>query len=320
VTRFVVGIDIGGSGTRAVLARLDPGGPVAVGTAEVAEPLRVGTQGIQVDHLVERVVRVAGALPRESVATAAIGCAGLVTLGEAVRELLPEAVARCVGTDRVILCPDLLTSYLGGLGWQPGAVVAAGTGAVALGTDLRGRWRRVDGWGYLVGDSGGGSWIGRYGLDAALRAHDGRTGGSPLLLDRLRYRFGEPAALARELACRPERAALLASFAPEVLAAADGGDARSVEIVGRAGTHLAESVVAALLPGGTRITALGGPVTASRLLSGRFAAEVHALRPDVEVCAPAGTGVDGAVLLAAAGDLPSGSEVIGAQLTRHTAG
>jgi N-acetylglucosamine kinase-like BadF-type ATPase len=320
VTRYVVGIDIGGSGTRAVLARLDAGGPVPVGTAEAAGPLRVGTTGILADDVVDRVVRVAGALPSQPVAAVAIGCAGLLTLGDQVRERLPAAVARCVGTDRVVLCLDILTSYLGGLGWQPGAVVAAGTGAVALGTDLRGRWRRVDGWGYLVGDCGGGSWIGRYGLDAALRAHDGRTGGSPLLLDRLRDRFGDPVALARELACRPDRAALLAGFAPEVLAAADGGDGRSVEIVARAGTHLAESVVAALLPGGTRVTAVGGPVTASRLLSGRFAAEVHALRPDVEVCAPAGTGVEGAVLLAAAGELPPHAELIGAQLTRHTAG
>ncbi|MCA1845918.1 MAG: hypothetical protein LC792_22560, partial [Actinobacteria bacterium] len=36
----------------------------------------------------------------------------------------------------------------------------------------------VDGWGHLLGDAGSGFWVGRKGLDAALRAHDGRPGGS----------------------------------------------------------------------------------------------------------------------------------------------
>jgi N-acetylglucosamine kinase-like BadF-type ATPase len=83
-----------------------------------------------------------------------------------------------------------VTAYAGALGQSPGGVVAAGTGLIALGTDLDTR-RRADGWGHLLGDCGGGAWIGRAGLEAALRAHDGRAGGSRPLLERMEAVFRE---------------------------------------------------------------------------------------------------------------------------------
>lgn len=90
---------------------------------------------------------------------------------------------------RLALAADAVTAYAGAVGQLPGAVVAGGTGMIALGTDLT-SWRRADGWGHLLGDSGGGAWIGRAGLDAAMRAHDGRRGGSAPLLARLEAVFG----------------------------------------------------------------------------------------------------------------------------------
>ena len=87
------------------------------------------------------------------------------------------AVARAVGT-RVIVTNDAVIGYLGALGAQPGVVIVAGTGVIALASGEDGRWARADGWGSLLGDDGGGYWIGRRGLALALRARDGR-GGSP---------------------------------------------------------------------------------------------------------------------------------------------
>ena len=63
---------------------------------------------------------------------------------------------------------DAVTAHLGALGGEPGAVIVAGTGAIALAVGRRRRWARADGWGTLLGDDGGGYWIGRAGL--ALRA------------------------------------------------------------------------------------------------------------------------------------------------------
>lgn len=121
--------------------------------------------------------------------TAVVGAAGLASLGDALRAELPGALGTEFGVRTVALVADAVTAYTGALGPRPGAVVAAGTGLIAIGTDL-GSWRRADGWGHLLGDCGGGAWIGRAGLEAALRAHDGRSGGSAALLALAEEVFG----------------------------------------------------------------------------------------------------------------------------------
>ena len=55
---------------------------------------------------------------------------------------------------------DAVTSYVGAIGFEPGAVVAAGTGVIALAGDRDGNFARSDGWGYILGDDGGGYYIG----------------------------------------------------------------------------------------------------------------------------------------------------------------
>src|SRR5699024_6362518 len=71
-------------------------------------------------------------------------------------------------------------AHLGALDGRGGAITVLGTGAIAIGhpgSDDHGHWcpgwSRVDGWGHLFGDRGGGAWLGRLGLDLALRTHDG---------------------------------------------------------------------------------------------------------------------------------------------------
>ncbi|WP_307829233.1 BadF/BadG/BcrA/BcrD ATPase family protein, partial [Streptomyces clavuligerus] len=145
------------------------------------------------------------------------------------------------------LASDAVTAYAGALGQRPGAVVAGGTGMVALGTDLT-RWRRADGWGHLLGDCGGGAWIGRAGLEAALRAHDGREGGSPALLAAAESAFGPARELPDRVYPRPDRPAVLASFAPEVGRCAADGDAVAARILALAARHVAEAA-GAVCPG-----------------------------------------------------------------------
>ncbi|WP_031086035.1 N-acetylglucosamine kinase [Streptomyces sp. NRRL WC-3549] len=229
---FVLGVDSGGSGLRVALGSADPGGQVF--TAACAEPVRTGPSGIDPAHLLAQVLPVA----RELLARA--------TLGDGLRTQLPTALADALGVRRVALAADAVTAYAGALGQRPGAVVAGGTGMIALGTDLA-TWRRADGWGHLLGDSGGGAWIGRAGLDAAMRAHDGRRGGSAALLARLEAVFGPAAGLPGLLYPRTNRPAVLASFAPEVAACA-AGDGVAAGILRAAAAHIAEAAAAACPP------------------------------------------------------------------------
>ncbi|ANP53236.1 N-acetylglucosamine kinase-like BadF-type ATPase [Streptomyces griseochromogenes] len=236
-------VDSGGSGLRVAVGV--PGrAPSARG--ETGEPVRTGERGIDPGHLMAQLVPLARALTAEAgvgeLGTAVVGAAGFASLGDALRAELPGALARELGVRSVALAADAVTAYAGALGPRPGAVVAAGTGLIAIGTDLTG-WRRADGWGHLLGDCGGGAWIGRAGLEAALRAHDGRDGGSGPLLARAEERFGPVRGLPGLLYPRSDRPAMLASFAPQVAACAPH-DPVAAGILRAAAQCMAESAAA----------------------------------------------------------------------------
>ncbi|MEU6281557.1 BadF/BadG/BcrA/BcrD ATPase family protein [Streptomyces sp. NPDC047028] len=250
-------VDSGGSGLRVVVGV--PGREPAAPRAS-KEPVRTGGRGIDPAHLMEQLVPLARALAEEAgvsgLEAAVVGAAGFASLGDALRAELPGALSRELGVRTVALAADAVTAYVGALGPRPGAVLAAGTGLIAVGTDLTG-WRRADGWGHLLGDCGGGAWIGRAGLEAALRAHDGRDGGSVALLSRAQERFGPVNGLPGLLYPRSDRPAVLASFAPQVAECA-GDDPVAAGILRAAARHMAESAAAVCPAAGSPEVAFTG--------------------------------------------------------------
>src|SRR5699024_2742062 len=105
-------------------------------------------------------------------------------------------------------------------------------------------WRRVDGWGHLLGDRGGGAWIGMRGLSRALAAHDGTDPAGAALLYAATARFGEPLQWPAQFYTQPDRAGVLASFAADVVELADD-DRAARAILTRAAAHAAASLSAA---------------------------------------------------------------------------
>lgn len=250
-------VDSGGSGLRVVVGV--PGQAPSVPRAS-REPVRTGARGIDPAHLLDQLVPLARALAAEAgvgeLDTAVVGAAGFASLGDALRAELPGALAEELGVRHVALAADAVTAYVGALGPRPGAVLAAGTGLIAVGTDLA-RWRRADGWGHLLGDCGSGAWIGRAGLEAALRAYDGRDGGSAPLLACVEEQFGPAPSLPGLLYPRSDRAAVLASFAPRVAACAPH-DPVAGGILRAAARHMAESAAAVCPAEGALEVALTG--------------------------------------------------------------
>ncbi|WAZ19801.1 ATPase [Streptomyces cinnabarinus] len=296
--RGLLAVDSGGSGLRVVVGTAERG---VLGQRESRVPVRTGAGGIDAGHLLDQLVPLVRELTAEAgldrVDTAAVGAAGLATLGDALRAELPGALAREFGVRRVALAADAVTAYTGALGSRPGAVVAAGTGLIAVGTDLT-CWRRADGWGHLLGDCGGGAWIGRAGLEAALRAHDGRPGGSAALLSRAEGLFGPMPGLPGQLYPRPDRPAVLASFAPEVAACA-GSDPVAVGILRAAARSMAESAAAVCPAEGTPQVALtGGLFKIGDALIVPLEEELSARLPHARRVAAAGDPLLGAVRIA----------------------
>ena len=205
-----------------------------------------------------------------------VGAAGALAAPDAARAL-GDALLASLGTQRVTVTSDAVIAHAGALNGEPGVVLIAGTGVVAVAIDANGALRTADGWGPWLGDEGGGAWIGAAGLRAALRAHDGR-GPATMLLDAARARFGAPETWPAHFT----DALALASFAPDVLAAQ--GDAAALEIVSAAAEALAATARAA---GHGPVSMVGG-------LAG-----VQALREQLDLIPAAGDALDGALRLGA---------------------
>lgn len=177
MVEYLVGVDGGGTATRALMARR--GGPVLA--QGQAGPSALG-QGIapaweQVQLAIRNAFASAG-LSLPSWDRCAVG-AGLS--GVSNRPWRDEFVARNPGFAQLIAETDSFTMLLGAHGGKPGAIVAAGTGSIGEVMRPDGSRFSVGGWGFPVSDEGSGAWIGLRAVRLAQCAMDGRINAGPLV-------------------------------------------------------------------------------------------------------------------------------------------
>src|SRR5699024_3157961 len=306
MSRFVIGIDIGGSGSRAALAadEEEPSTGRRVVDTFTGPRIEVGSGGSTVLEVARGLVDSAAStwadqLPE--VVGIGIGATGIASLSEGPAGVLAEFSAE-FGIPAVAAI-DAVTAHLGALDGRGGAITVLGTGAIAIGhpgSDDHGHWcpgwSRVDGWGHLFGDRGGGAWLGRLGLELALRTHDGVDEYGSVLLEAAIRRFGLPASWPGRFYTRSDRAGLLAEFATDVAEAARSGDAARSALAAARAAPLRRAETAASAP--VRIALTGGLAAAGGHLVEGFGAESARLHPDATIVDPAGGPLDGALTLA----------------------
>lgn len=250
----------------------------------------------QLTDVVEKALQAADAVP----STITFGVSGLTDAAADAEQLLQHPALD--GVSRVVVTHDSVTSFLGVLGDQYGAVVAAGTGVVTLGVGPE-HSARVDGWGYMMGDAGSGYWIGRAALDAVMRAFDGR-GPATALTAVVQERWPDLETAYRQLQASHDRVRTVASFAAPTALLADSGDEVAAEICSRAARELALAATTALrvtdAPADAAVGAVGG-VFGSLLIRAAFQDAVRADRPEARFVAAIGSGIEGAVALAGLG-------------------
>ena len=225
----VVGLDIGGTRSRAVLA--EEGEVLAEAEGGAGNPAAIGLARARsnLSDLLERLPEPASVRAVCAGAAGADGPWAMNRLRSVLAELLPGARVR------VVIDAHL---PLAAAGLDEGVVVIAGTGSIAYGRSATGLEARAGGWGHLLGDEGSGYWFGREAVRSALSAHDSGMRPSPLhraVLDHIGipdlidvpHRFHEDH--------RPDRWAALAPLVFEH--AADDPDA--LAIIERAGEALA---------------------------------------------------------------------------------
>lgn len=209
-----------------------------------------------------------------------------------------QAFKEC-GINKLVLTHDSVTNFLGALGDIPGAVVAAGTGVVTRGAGPAGSVR-VDGWGYLLGNAGAASWIGRRAMEAAMRSYDGRAA-STALLAQIEALFPDIERAYLSLAADPNRVQVFGQFAKTVSALA-ASDTTASEICREAGTELAWSATTALrrvgLAGTPAAVCAVGSVFQSAAVSEAFAIALKEFEPTAELRKADGNALDGADRLA----------------------
>jgi glucosamine kinase len=293
----VLAIDGGRSQCRAAV--LGPTGREIAAEGRGIPPLG-GPEGIQ--GIVQAVGEAAAlcSVNSETLEAVTAGLAGMLGSAEHAGEVA-RGLRRLLGVDRIVVTGDAVTGFAGALGLQPGVVMCAGTGAVALGVSADAS-ARSDGWGWRLGDAGSGYWIGRRGLEQALRAQDGR-GGSPLLAGLAEGLFGPLDDLSQRVEGSGNPTGYVAGFARQVGEAARRGDTTSLGIWAEAASELAASAAACarrLFPPGQAVAVSwsGGLFTAADLLLEPFLDRLRALVPEAVPTPPASDALAGAALLA----------------------
>jgi len=211
-------------------------------------------------------------------------------------------------TDNAVVVHDTTIAHAGALGGEPGIVVIAGTGSVALGNDETGNaYVRAGGWGYFFGDEGSALWIARTALRRAMLRED--RGEPSQLGARANAFFGALSlrhiqhAFAHGELTRPA----LASFAAETLALARAGDVDATAIRDSAAAALASlaaTIDARLTKSATRRVSYIGGLFADAALTTSFEAQVRATVPGATVAAPVTDPAMGALALARALEEP----------------
>jgi N-acetylglucosamine kinase-like BadF-type ATPase len=284
-------VDVGQSGTR---LRIEAGS---------ADPIEEQLPGVRADERPESYLgrTVSRSLEQQAVRVeeVAAGLSGLQGRRPDAKSLLTQWAR--FGVRQVFLADDAVTGYLAAVDSAFGVVLSVGTGVVGLAAARNGTVARVNGWGYLVGDEGGGYWLGRAGLQAALRAFDGR-GPQTVLLEAATARLGSAESIGVRLQQDPDRVRTVAAFAQDVVEMAGRGDTVAADICSDAARELALAADTAARRagcGGEQILVSwsGSLLTASRAIREAFQRQLTALNPAYLLIPPASTQLGGARIM-----------------------
>jgi N-acetylglucosamine kinase-like BadF-type ATPase len=301
---LVIGADGGGTKTACAIAQMN-GRIIGLGYAGPSNHLRLPGRHAQAAEAVLEGAQAAFAdsgMAGARVRQAYLALAGVGTDGVNVKMM--DAARQVLDAEEIIVDNDAVAGLAAATGQLYGVVIIAGTGSIAVAVDREGRRARSGGWGYRIGDEGSGQWIGRLGLAAAARAHDGRGGPTALVARALEHFSIETVDEIRSVLYRqPTNNRDIADFCVQVVAAAWEGDEVAMDIIGQAGRELALAAWAAARSLGMDSTEFpvspnGSVFKAGDVITSPFKEELGRLAPTAEVVSAPFPPVVGAVILA----------------------
>lgn len=228
---IVVTVDVGGSKTAVAVSDSGQRLLTLAGPGAAVRPGRTMTSASAIADLARKALAQTGRLRADGLVVGAAGAGRSADAEEVRAVLVRERIA-----ERVVVVSDVALA-LEALGSPTGVVLIAGTGSIAIGRTAAGLVRQ-GGYGWQMGDEGGGYWIGTQALRAAGLAHDGR-GPDTRLETALRQATG--AREFRDLVAWSTVAGPreVAALARTVMDTAEQGDAESGLILDQAAGWLA---------------------------------------------------------------------------------
>jgi len=243
--KHVLGIDAGGTKTRAILA--DSSGHVLASATGGGANLRTHGE-LEVEKVLHALVEEAEANANVRADALAVGIAGADRPDD--HAILRTILRRIGFKERVVVTNDARIAFVAGSPLRIGVAVVCGTGSIAWGQNGRGEIARAGGWGWHLGDEGSGFWIGERALRAVMRAGDGRGPRTTLEAAVLaHFRLTRLEEIVRRVYDQEYPRHDVALFAVSVADAAAAGDIVASEILREAARELAlaaSSVVEAL--------------------------------------------------------------------------
>jgi glucosamine kinase len=173
---YLIGVDGGGSGTRARVTgvRGEKVGAGSAGPSALQQGIPQAWEHVL--HAVRRAFESAGrAVPPWDRCVLAAGLSGV-----SHAPWRDAFLAGDPGFAALEAETDSFTMLLGAHGGAPGAILIAGTGSIAEALRADGSRATVGGWGFRVDDEGSGGWLGLQAVRHGLAAFDGRANPSAL--------------------------------------------------------------------------------------------------------------------------------------------
>jgi N-acetylglucosamine kinase-like BadF-type ATPase len=218
------------------------------------------------------------------------GCVALAGVKHPIHhDTMKEALDQALGIKNLQLVSDAEAALSGALDGQPGVVVIAGTGSIAVGIDSAGRVERSGGWGPAFSDEGSGFDIARRLLHAVVASFDGRQPNT-ILTERVCRQLGISTAedLPGVIYSSDSPQADISSLATLAVEAAGEGDAVARDILSDAGRDLGALVVSVLRKLGVQTEPLSVAYVGSVFQAGEYVLEsfrevVLAVAPNVRI-------------------------------------
>ena len=181
------------------------------------------------------------------------------------QQLMAAALLQRVRFEKLVIASDTKAAALSGRS-RADLTIAVGTGITALVNTPEHNFE-LTGHGYLIGDEASGFWMGRSGLNAALRSDESRGPDTSLLKAAIDFYQVPAKELADHIHQLSRPVAQVAAFAPSVVKAAQSGDAEALFIISQAANEIAVLIEVAIERANIKTVALvGGAIPHGELL------------------------------------------------------